>query len=349
MRLLPLLAALTVAARAVEAAPAADVVVMWAPGADVSPVAAAARAHGAAAIDRSPAPPPPAETAALLARGIAAYDALHLDEARAVLDQARDVADRTGAAGLTTAQLADLFLYRGLVRAQQGDETSAWDELVTSISVDPSRELDPARFSPKIVDEFRRAKDTTLHDRPAADLQLDVPAGCTSYVDAAPSSGKAHLVTGPHWIRVTCPDRMPWGQRIDLTSVGVHLAPDPAPYAPPSDAELLVQARVAGARALVVAEVHGQIATARLVGLDGRERDRRTIAIVGADLRPLAAAVGELLTPKAVAHHWYQSRWAWAAGAAALAAAVLVPITAAIASQAPATTMTVRLPPGIAP
>ena len=349
MRLLPLLAALTLAARAVEAAPAADVVVMWAPGGDLSPVAAAARAHGAAAIDRSPAPPPTAQTASLLARGIAAYDALHLDEARAVLDQARDVADRTGAAGLTTAQLADLFLYRGLVRAQQGDETSAWDELVTSISVDPTRELDPARFSPKIVDEFRRAKDTTLHDRPAADLQLDVPAGCTSFVDAAPSSGKAHLVTGPHWIRVTCPDRMPWGQRIDLTSVGVHLAPDPAPYAPPSDAELLVQARVAGARALVVVEVHGQIATARLIGLDGRERDRRTIAIAGGDLRPLGAVVGELLTPQAVAHHWYRSRWAWAAGAAVLAAAVLVPITAAIASQAPATTMTVRLPPGIAP
>jgi hypothetical protein len=331
----------------VEAAPAADIVVVWAPGAPIAPVEAVARAHGAAAIDRSPAPPPTVETAKLLARGIAAYDALQLDEARAVLDQARDLADRTGAAGVTTAQLSDIFLYRGLVRAQLGDETGAWDELVTSIAVDSSRELDPARFPPKVVDQFRRAKETLLHDRPAGDLQLDVPPGCTPFVDGAASSGKAHLASGPHWIRVACPDRLPWGQRIDLTAAGAHLAPDPSPYAPPSDAELLVQARVAGARAMVVAEVHGKVATARLVSLDGRERDRRTVAITG-DLAPLAAAVSELLTPVAEHHHWYESRWAWAAGAAALAAAVLIPVTAAIAGDTGANSVTVRvkgLPP----
>jgi hypothetical protein len=284
----------------------------------------------------------------LLARGVAAYDALKLDEARAVLDQARDLADRTGAAGLTTAQLSDIFLYRGLVRAQAGDETAAWDELVTSISVQPSRELDPARFPPKIVDEFRRASDTLQHERPAADLQLDVPVGCTPYVDGAASSGKAHLPAGPHWIRVACADRTPWGQRIDLTTLGVHLAPDPSPYAPPSDAELLVQARVAGARALVVAEVHGAIATARLIGLDGRERDRRTVAIASNQLSPLAGAVDQLLRPVSDRHRWYQSRWAWAAGAAALAAIVLVPVTAAIASETGASSGRVQvkgLPP----
>jgi hypothetical protein len=346
--MLPLLAALAAVPVAdVAAAPAADVVVVWAPGVSAAPVEQVARAHGAAIIDRSPAPPPTVETALLLTRGIAAYDALKLDEARAVLDQARDLADRTGAAGLSTAQLSDMFLYRGLVRAQAGDETAAWDELVTSIAVEPSRELDPARFPPKIVEQFRRARDTLQHERPAGDLQLDVPPGCTPYVDGAASSGKAHILTGPHWIRVECADRTPWGQRIDLTTVGAHLAPDPSPYAPPSDAELLVQARVAGARGLVVAEVHGAIATARLVALDGRERDRRTVG-VSQGLAPLATAVAELLTPDAAKHRWYKSRWAWAAGAAALAAIVLVPVTAAIASDTGATSGRVQ-PKGLPP
>jgi len=339
---LPVFVALTASAAEVAAAPAADLVVVWAPGAGIAPLDAAARAHGAALLDRSPAPPPTVETPKLLARAIAAYDALQLDEARAVLDQARDLADRTGAAGLTTAQLSDIFLYRGLVKVQLGDETSAWDELVTAIAVDSSRELDPARFPPKVVEQFRRAKDTLLHDRPAPDLQMDAPAGCTSFVDGAASSGKAHLPAGPHWIRVACPDRLPWGQRIDLTTVGAHLAPDPSPYAPPSDAELLVQARVAGARGLVIAEVHGAVATARIVSPDGRERDRRTVTITG-DLAPLAAAVGDLLTPASEHHHWYQSKWAWAGGAAALAALVLVPITAAIASENGASSFTARL------
>jgi hypothetical protein len=328
---------------AAMAAPAADVVVVWAPGANVAPVEDVARARGAAAIDRSPAPPPLALASADLARGVAAYDATRYDEARAVLDQARDQADRSGAAGLTTVQLGDLFLYRGLVRVQLGDDTAAWDDLVRAVTIDPTRDLDPARFPPKIVELFQRAHDTVLHDHPASDLQLDVPAGCTAFVDGAASSGKAHLISGPHWIRVACADRLPWGQRIDLTSLGMHLAPDPSPYAPPSDAELLVQARVAGARAMIVAEVHGQLATARLVGLDGRERDRRTVAITG-DLAPLAAAVADLLVPKTVVTHWYRSRWAWAAGAAIAAAAIFVPLTAAIASEGPPGTWTVKGP-----
>jgi hypothetical protein len=147
-------------------------------------------------------------------------------------------------------------------------------------------------------------------------------------------------------VRVDCPDRTPWGQRVDLPTLGLHQRADPAPYAPPAEADLLVQARVAGARALVVAEVHGRIATARLVALDGRELDRRTVA-VDRDLVPLAGAVRELLAP-AVKPHWYQSKWAWAGGAAALAAIVLVPVTAFIAGSGGATTFTTR-PKGLPP
>lgn len=340
---MPLFAVLIVPA-VTAAGPAADVVVVWAPGAKIAPVEAAARAHGAAVIDRSPAPPAAIETAKILQRGIDAYDALRYDEARAALDQAKDLVDRTGGAGLATAQLSDLFLYRGLVRVQVGDDTGAWDELVTSVVVAPERVLDRGRFPPKIVELFDRARDETLHKQPAADLDVDVPAGCTAFVDEV--AGKRHVTAGSHWVRVECPDRTPWGQRVDLPTTGLHVRADPLPYAPPSEAELLVQARVAGARALVVAEVHGQVATARVVGLDGREHDRRSVTVTG-DLQPLAAAIGELLTPPAHTP-WYQSKWAWAGGAAALSAIILVPITAAIAGGSSPTTFSVHfkgLPP----
>jgi hypothetical protein len=339
VRWLPLLATL-VAVPTAGAAPAADVVVVWAPGVPIGPVQAAAKARGAAVIDRSPAPPAAIETAEVLKRAIAAYDGLRFDEARAVLDQARDLVDRTGGAGLTTAQLSDLFLYRGIVRVQLGDEASAWDELRTAIVIMPARELDRGRFSPKVVELFDRVRDETMHRQAAGELQVDAPAGCTAYIDDIAAPTKIEKLAGSHWVHVDCPDRPPWGQRIDLSAMGMHLKPDPAPYAPPTDDELLVQARVAGARALVVAEVHGKVATARFVGLDGRERDRRTVA-VDRDLQPLAAAVDDLLTP-AARPHWYESKWAWAGGAAALAAIILVPITAAIAGQTSPTTFTTR-------
>ena len=343
MRALPLLAALAVTLRVAHAAPVADLVVVCAPKASIAPVEAIARRHGAAVIDRSPGPPPAVETARFLQRGIDAYDALRFGDAQADLDQARDLADRTGAAGLKQNQLSELFLYRGLLRSAQNDTTGAWNELVTATVIDPTLSLDPARFPPKVVEQFDRAKQTTQQDHPQATLAVDAPAGCIVHVDGIAVGGPVSRTTGPHWVRVDCPDHAPSGARIELTVLGAHIPSSPTPYTPPADAELLIQARAIGAHAMIVAEVHGQLATARLVGIDGRELDRRTVNVSG-DLAQLADAIDKLLTPPVVAtRRWYQSRWAWAAGAAVIAAAVLVPLTAAIANNGGATTWTAKV------
>ena len=314
------------------AAPAADLVVVWAPGAEVAPIAQAARRAGAAVIDRSPAADAVPATAAILAHGIEAYDGLRYDEAWATLQEARALADRTGAAGLTQSQLADLFLYRGLVKIQQADPATAWDELVASVTIDPVRVLDPARFPPRVATELARVRQA-LGDRPRAVLAVDAPAGCTALIDGAAASavGPAPLVVGAHWLHVACPERAPWGTRIELTA-DQRIAARNAALVPPSEDDLLIQARTAGARAFVAVELHGGVGTARLIGADGHERDRRSVAITS-DLAPLAHAVQELLVP-APAAHWYQSRWAWAAGAAVVVAAILIPVTAA-AMQSP--------------
>src|SRR5262249_42031421 len=161
----------------------------------------------------------------------------------------------------------------------------------------------------------------------------EAPAGCVVMIDGEPTVGPVLRPTGPHWARVACPDHAPWATRIDLTTLDSHVVASPKAYEPPAESEVLVQARVSGARAIVIVEVHGQVATARLVAIDGRERERRTIAVSG-DLAPVASAIDDLLTPPNVVHRpWYQSRWVWAAGAAMLTAVIVVPVTAAIAGD----------------
>lgn len=346
MRSPPLLAALAAAAfaiarpAAVVAAPAADVVFVWAPGAKVAPIDAVARSAGAAVIDRSPAATAVPATANILKRALEAYDALRLDDAWATLEEARVLADRTGAAGLTQTQLADLFLYRGLVKIQQGELNDYWDELVTSVTVDPVRVLDPARFPPRVASELARVHQT-LADRKRATLVVDAPAGCTVVIDggAANAVGSTQALLGSHWVYVTCADRAPWGARVELTGDQLVVARNPA-LVPPTDDDVLIQARTIGAKAFVAVEIRSGVGTARLVGADGRERDRRSVAVAG-DLTALADAVGELLVPVAKTH-WYQSRWAWAAGAVVLAAAILIPVTAAATQDTSPSTATVK-------
>jgi hypothetical protein len=322
------------------AAPTADIVVVWAPGAKVAPIDAVARRAGAAVIDRSPAQAALPATASTLQRGIDAYDALRFDDAWATLEEARVLADRTGAAGLTQSQLADLFLYRGLVKIQQGEVNESWDELVTSVTIDPVRVLDPARFPPRVASELARVRQS-LADRKRATLVVDAPAGCTVLIDGAPASavGSAQPLVGSHWVCATCADRAPWGTRVELIGDQMVVARNTA-VAPPTDDEVLIQARTAGAKAFVAVEVRSGVGTARLVGVDGRERDRRSVTVSG-DLAPLASAVDELLSPPPQVR-WYQSRWAWAAGAAAVAAAIFIPLTAALAQDNSPSSVTVR-------
>ncbi len=333
MRALPLLlGVVALAASEAEARPAADLVIVWAPGAQVEPVAAVARDAGAAVIDRSPAPRARADTAAVVRRGIAAYDALQIADAIKLLDDARAAADRSGGDGLSQAELSDLFLYRALVKTQQGDATAAWEELTSSVIIAPTRVLDPARFPPRVAAEIERAR-VAVAGRGTATLTIDAPPGCAVTIDGV-DAGKtpAPRIIGPHWVNVACADRAPWGVRLEITT-DVTVPARNVPIAAPTPDEMLIQARTAGAQAFVSVEVVDRIGTARLVGADGRERDRRTVAITST-LAPLAAAVNQLLAPpRLVETRWYQSKWVWAAGAAVIAAAILVPITAASAGD----------------
>ncbi len=336
--LVPLLVAAALVPAVAHARPKADLVIAWAPGKSLAPVAAAARDAGAAIIDRSPTPRPHLETAATIKRGVAAFDALQLDDATRLLGDAKAEIGRTGAAELSETELSDLFLYRGLIASQQGDATAAWDELVAAITVAPTRVLDPARFPPRVASELERVR-ATLATRPKANLLVDVSTGCRASIDGAPVSAPQPRLYGTHWVSVTCPAAAAWGTRVELNADATVVARN-VPITPPTADEMLIQARTAGARAFLVVELTGELGVVRLVGADGRELDRRTVT-VSRDLTPVADAVRVLLAP-ASTQHWYQSRWAWAAGAAAIAAAILIPVTAAVASDRTPTTVSIK-------
>lgn len=324
--LLLVVAPAVLASASAEAAPKADLVVVWAPGMKTAPVEAAAKKAGAAFINSSPPPEASAKTSDVVVQGIAAFDAFDLEKAWTLLEQARSEAVRTGGAGLSRARLSDLFLYRGLIKLQQQDSSSAWEELVASATVDPSRELDPGHFAPKVKAEFDRARETVT-SKDKVTLTIEAAPGCSVYVDGVPAPGAVKLPLGSHWINGTCPDSRPDGYRLELTG-DITFPFHPPPYPLPNDGDVLAQARVAGhgLNAFISIEVRSGVATARLVGIDGRERDRKTVNVENGNLAPVGDAIAALLTPPPE-KHWYKSKWAYASAGAVAAAIIAIPVT----------------------
>ena len=309
------------------AAPAADAILYWAPP-DAPAVLrararAAAEARGAAFVDRSPPAPKPADASRIVA-AITAYDELRFDEARDLLNQAAAELDRTGAAGLDVARLAELFLYRGLARIQLGEPERAWDDLLVAARIDPSRRLDPARFPPRAIEQLQRARDEVAAAARGV-LRVSAPAGCVISIDGAISGdGRAELPHGAHWIDAACPEHLPWGRRVVLDRTAVEVVVAPTPIDPPGEDEALIQARALGAASVVEVTILAGAAHVRHRAADGRERAR---ALVTADGDVIAATVTRMLTPPVVVREpWYRRRWVWAVGGALAAAAVLVPI-----------------------
>jgi hypothetical protein len=317
-----------VAAARAEAAPKADLVIVWT--AEPAPaitagVADAARRADAAVIDVSPAAVTAPNARPLVTSGIYAYGALEFDAALTALDDAAEEVDRTGGAGLDRVALADLFLYRALVHVQRGDDARSWDDFVSAATVDPTRVLDPARFPPRAVEQHGRAI-TAVAARERSTLTLS-PAGCQVELDGAAVAGETiDLAFGRHWLRATCAGHQPAGRRIDVDRAQLAIDVAGPVLAPPSDDELAIQGRTAGARALVVVAIQNGIAVVRRLAPDGHELERQSITLgTSADAGHVADAVTRMLVPPVRTQRWYKSKWVWAAAGAAVATAILLP------------------------
>jgi hypothetical protein len=285
---------------------------------------AAARDAKLAWLDLTHEAPVEPAAAADLRAGIDAYEELRWDDALSSLDSAADAVWASGGAGLATAELSDVFLYRGLVHTQRGDTTKAWDDLVRAAAFAPARTLDPARFPTRAVEAFARARDAVTA-LPRAAIEVSAP-GCEITIDGGEAE-RATLPHGEHVVRAVCPGRAAWGERVVLAG-DVALAP-PAPDAPPDDAALAAIAKeraVAALIAVIVAD-DGATASVRVVGADGSVSQQRAVALdaVGGALADTLATESPLPPPPPRRARWWKSPWLWAAGGVAITTAVLLP------------------------
>ena len=340
--LLPVLVCGVLGAAPAVAAPDVGLVVFHGPAAP-SERAAAARERAAAAardarkawLDLSPAPAPAPAAPERLRAGVDAYEELRWDQAKSALDDAIAEAAHTGGAGLTTAELSDAFLYRGLVHTQRGDTTAAWDDLVRAATIVPARTLDPLRFPTRAIEAFDRAR-AAVAAQARATLTVDAP-GCEVWIDGA-AGAAAEVPHGDHFVRAVCPGRAPWGQRLAVTG-DAAVTPSFEVAPPPDDAAIGTLARergVAEVLVVVVAESGEAAPTAALRVVDAAGAASRGssytldggggLAALDRGLVDALAAPIEVAPPPA-RRRWWRSPWLWAGVAAAATAAVILPLT----------------------
>ena len=329
-----------------SAAPPPPIVVFVGPAEPPAPVAAArdalrgfARRRGTAFVDLSPTAAPSPTAALQLARGVEAYFAFRYDEALTHLNQGLTEAAATGAAGLGAPELSDLLIYRALAHTELGDAVRAWEDFVRAATVAPARRLDPARFSPTVVETFQRAVEAVA-EQPPATLSLVVPAGCLQWIDArlATNIEGETLARGEHYVRVVCPGHEPFGARVEVAAGGASVRPRLTVSTPMSRDEVAAEVRARGADAGIYARATaGQTLVVGVIGADGATGDQ---VVVGLDepaeaveavtrLYDAAATRDELVAAPSPASParapWHRRPWVWGVAGAALTAAVLLP------------------------
>lgn len=325
------------AATPARGAPATSLVVVWTPGEaqDRALLEAASRGAGAAVLDVSaPIEVEQADRAALRA-GQVAYEELRFSDAVTALSRAAESLERSGGAGLTQHELADVFFLRALAQVQLGAPEAAWDDLVRAAVLAPTRVLDPGHFPPRAVEQLERARAHVLA-LPRPTVRLTREPGCAVVLDGSTvTEAELALVRGHHYLVATCPSRRPRQQSFELLA-DQELATAGAALVAPADDGALVQARALGVRELVIATASGRVALLRRLGIDGRERARGLVQLAAPNAREqLDRELARLLTRGAEPTPWYRSRWAWAAAGVVAASAVLVPLV--LQSDDPAT------------
>lgn len=311
-------------------------------------LARAAERLGAAMVDLSPVPEPAASAPLLLRRAIEAYHDFRYADALSSADAAVAEATRTGADGLSATDLSDLLIYRALAYTEQGDAARAWDDFVRAAALDPSRKLDPVRFSPRVVETFGRAAKSVLAAAPAT-LAVAAPAGCEVRVDGRDASGQraVPVMRGEHYLRVVCPGHERYGAVVLVAAERHEVAPALRARQVPTAGKARALARERGIRRVVWATVGGAgpLLTLQLYsGTAARPRAQAAVGLGASGRAPaaIASALERLVAPppapvvvQTVAPTpWYQKPWLWGVAGAVVASAILIPFV--IESEAPA-------------
>ncbi len=301
-------------------------------------VAVLAKQRGVAWIDVSPVTSNTndgvVEIKKLLARGIASYDALQFTEADDALRQAERAIDAIGGQAVDAVTFSDVFLYRALA-GTQNQATTAWDDFVLAAKLGSARVLDASRFSPRVIEEFARARTAASQLAPST-VTIESAPRCEVWWDGrALASTDPHTVTvetrlGVHWLASRCLGRRPVAKRVTVEQAQQSIVGTGSELLPPTVDELRISAQVVAARSYVSVVVLGGIANISKRNAAGGLLNEATQSLVGPDdVAAVSAAVERMLTVDTVAKvgpvQWYRRPWVWAVAGAVVTGAVLTP------------------------
>ena len=257
-------------------------------------------------------PGPPAPKArGLLLGGKAAVQKQRFEEAEKALTLAASEVSETGAAGLSTEELGELFIFLGMAlqRADWKDPPAPVTEIrpakareayLQAAVLDSKRQLLPRQFPPLAIESWRLAV-AEIDKRGRGTIVVQAPASSLVSVDGgALKPGLLpipDLVHGEHFIRVEDPGRMPWSAVVPLVEPMVEIAV-PADRPPLSIDDKLVarHARRQGAAYALLAEPRpGRPAMVELRLIEVASANRRDASTVpGSDAGALETAVMRL-------------------------------------------------------
>jgi hypothetical protein len=271
--------------------------------------ATARRQMGPVEVMDIPGPPEP-KAKTLLATGRAAVETKKFAEAEAALSAAANEVAVTGAQGLTSAELADLFLYLGMAlqKADWKDPPTPYEEITPPAAKEaylraavlaPERTLLPRQFPPLAIVSWKLAT-ATVAKRGKANLALRVPSTALVSVDAGElKSGMLptlELIQGEHWVRVEDPGRRSFGAVVNLDEPSKEVEVPPQALLALPDGAAAAHAKRQGAAFALVAELRPgrpNMLELRLVHAQTGKRRDGTIVPVG-DPAALEAAVMRL-------------------------------------------------------
>ncbi len=241
-----------------------------------------------------PGPPEP-KAQALLRAGMAAVEVLRFDEAQVALDAAAAEVANTGAAGLSPAELADLFLFQAtaLQKADWKDlptpftdiaPPGAKDAYLRAATLTPERVLPPRQFRPLVVASWQKAV-AEIQARPrgailvraAPSAQISIDGGAALLSPAVAQN----LPYGDHVIRGEDLGRKPWVVVVSLSlpTLEVDMPETPALALDPADAAAHAR-RMGASFGLVASLKRGAALDLQLSLIDARTGTQRDATVV---------------------------------------------------------------------
>jgi hypothetical protein len=245
-------------------------------------------------------PPPLPKTAAAIKAGMQLVQKLSFGDALKQLDVAANEIASTGGAGVSSAELSDLFLYRGMAAAKadwkperSADEPArarAFEEYVRAATIAPERVLSDREYPPQVIEDWKKAI-AEVQRRPKGTLVVRGSSRALIALDGRPPVSGASggtfkdLPYGEHLVSVEEGGRASWGSTVLVNAATADVVIPARAALTLDDATAASHARRMGAKFALVGELKLNEGPPelqlRLVDVTGIRHDATVVPLTG--------------------------------------------------------------------